>query len=406
MKLDLKNLEKISESQQRAIYSLEPYAQLVLKIIFHQPGKCNTYCKELSRENKISQQFINDENNFLINLDYKQDVQNGKLLLDLNKQNGIFCQAYANSYSDLNTDNEDQNTQDCSSGENFQCFSSNNGSEKQISNKNKSIEEFDVEDKKQIEINGVHGCCSIMSLAEGGDLVDLANSNNKKFFDLKLIKKIFSQIAQSVKIMHNKGYTHNDIKLDNIFVFYQEKRENQQVISFKIGDFGFSRKIHKSHGQLLTACKQYQLFQNRQNDMLAPEIQEFRRNFQEKHMKKKNQQKIQQQKNAEPFDETKGDIFALGMSIFLAFAKILPFQDPNTSNKLNDPAYKNFMSCDQENFWSHFPNTANQIRKNACSLNSIEDLNSFFDLIINMLYPDPKKRYNIDQVLNHPFFMI
>jgi len=58
-----------------------------------------------------------------------------------------------------------------------------------------------------------------MEYADKGDLIDVVNNNMKTTYDLKFIKKVFKPICKGLQAIHKKGYAHNDIKLENIFMF-------------------------------------------------------------------------------------------------------------------------------------------------------------------------------------------
>ena len=50
------------------------------------------------------------------------------------------------------------------------------------------------------------------------------------------IKKFASEILSAISYIHEKGIAHNDIKLENIFLF-----KNEETLIAKIADFGLAR---------------------------------------------------------------------------------------------------------------------------------------------------------------------
>jgi serine/threonine protein kinase len=72
-----------------------------------------------------------------------------------------------------------------------------------------------------------------MEFCEGTDLYDFVDVAFEKD-NFNVIRSYFNQIALAVKHLHTKiGFTHRDIKLDNIFLC-----ESQQI---KLLDFGFAK---------------------------------------------------------------------------------------------------------------------------------------------------------------------
>jgi serine/threonine protein kinase len=87
-----------------------------------------------------------------------------------------------------------------------------------------------VSDQKGLEV-AVIG----MEFCEGTDLFDFVCRalNENKTDNLTVIRDYFNQIALAVKHLHTQiGFTHRDIKLDNIFLCESKK--------IKLLDFGFA----------------------------------------------------------------------------------------------------------------------------------------------------------------------
>lgn len=96
------------------------------------------------------------------------------------------------------------------------------------------------------EIFGPNFNFSILEPCFGGDLFD-----RKNFFDYKknivIFKKLISNILEGLKVIHEKGFCHLDIKLENIGLIYpleetdiSEEDKNSEI---RILDFGHITKI-------------------------------------------------------------------------------------------------------------------------------------------------------------------
>jgi len=76
----------------------------------------------------------------------------------------------------------------------------------------------------------------VMELCPGGDLLNYVRKRRK--LKERYAKHIFRQIMEGIEYCHRIGIVHRDIKLDNILL---DGHGN-----VKIGDFGVSRRCHKS----------------------------------------------------------------------------------------------------------------------------------------------------------------
>lgn len=77
----------------------------------------------------------------------------------------------------------------------------------------------------------------VMQYATKGTLLDLIKTQKPKFSQLKTL---FKKVCQGLKHLHLKGYSHRDLKLDNILVF----QEGEGIIP-KLSDFGFASYCFK-----------------------------------------------------------------------------------------------------------------------------------------------------------------
>ena len=82
-----------------------------------------------------------------------------------------------------------------------------------------------------------------MEYCEQGDLQQYID----KFITEEDTKTITTQLLEGLKIMHQQGFTHRDLKPQNIFVM--QKRPEWWV---KIGDFGISKRVQNDDTSLKT----------------------------------------------------------------------------------------------------------------------------------------------------------
>jgi hypothetical protein len=136
----------------------------------------------------------------------------------------------------------------------------------------------------------------VVELMQGGDFKEYIY-NMKNSLKEEKCAKIMKQLGEALQYLHNNGIIHRDLKPENIMV------SNKSVSSFtvfKVMDFGLSKivgrneKARESYGTLCYA---------------APEI-----------LLKK------------PYDE-KIDIYSLGIVLFYALSKKLPFDDENNNDE-------------------------------------------------------------------------
>jgi len=111
------------------------------------------------------------------------------------------------------------------------------------------------------------GYCIVMELCDG-NLREILNKYKPKGLPLNMIKKIFNQLNEALKIMIKKGFIHSDLKPENILIKYTDS--NKTNFNIKLTDFGLSTdkvtssiKIHSNAGD-----KIYK----------APEVEEYEYN--------------------------------------------------------------------------------------------------------------------------------
>jgi serine/threonine protein kinase len=62
-----------------------------------------------------------------------------------------------------------------------------------------------------------------------------------------LVKPIARCVFQALQYLHDHGYVHQDIHLNNVFIHWwkSELVRNETVISFKVGDLGLAKRVEK-----------------------------------------------------------------------------------------------------------------------------------------------------------------
>ncbi|XP_037033418.1 testis-specific serine/threonine-protein kinase 6-like [Bradysia coprophila] len=184
-----------------------------------------------------------------------------------------------------------------------------------------------------------------MRYAENGDLMDFI----VQFGALTEVQARFwaRQISLAVQYLHTLGITHRDIKCENVLI-----TNNNNV---KLTDFGFSRYI-------LDANSKEVLSETYCGSLLytAPEVL-----------------------RGIPYEPTKADIWALGVLIFTMLNKCVPFDNSNVTI-----------------LYQHQIKRRYKFRERVCGSVSIE----VKKLIRNLLEPIPKRRLNIHEVVDNPWY--
>ena len=156
-------------------------------------------------------------------------------------------------------------------------------------------------------------------------------------------RKIFAQLAQAIKYIHNNKVIHMDIKLDNIM--YDNTTGRATLIDFGLCDF-----ITEENGDMITRRVGSQEYS-------APELLE---------------------KSEKPFSGKKADVWCLGMVLYALLSCNFPFS----------------------------PKKRKEMIRNGCHPElkfkfKLSDKGK--DLIKKMLTVNPEERFTIEQVLAHPW---
>ncbi len=195
----------------------------------------------------------------------------------------------------------------------------------------------------------------IMEYCTGGDLFQKINelAEKDKSFSEKEAVKIFKQLMSAVSYCHNQGICHRDLKPDNI-IFLNKEPDSP----IKIVDFGLSKifgeikpimkgnKIEKNIMSLRVGTAYY----------MAPEV--IQGNY-----------------------DNKCDIWSCGVILYILLCGYPPFDGDNENDIIKAITKKKYSFPEEE--WKSVSDDAK-------------------DLIKHMLC-DPDKRFNAQNVLNHPW---
>jgi len=191
----------------------------------------------------------------------------------------------------------------------------------------------------------------ILELVEGGDLFDLIikyyDSHNRGFDEQKA-RNIFRQLIAATKYMHDKKVAHRDLKPENILM----KDKKSDVV--KISDFGLSRTV--GEGSCLKTLCGTPMY-------LAPEVLPGKGGGSQYGMQ--------------------CDLWSLGAILYVMLSGCSPFDDEDPNVHILDQVKQGKYSFPKENF--------GHVGENAK------------DLIRKLLTVDPRKRYTLKQVQEHPW---
>ncbi|CAI2359201.1 unnamed protein product [Moneuplotes crassus] len=188
-----------------------------------------------------------------------------------------------------------------------------------------------------------------LELAHGGELFDFLMLTEP--FTEKVARFFFHQLIEGLEHMHSKGYSHRDIKAENILF--------DKDFNLKIADFGTSSNILMNKTTVGT------------KNFMAPEVLACK-----------------------PYHGQIVDIFGAGLVLFLMVTGRIPFE----SAEQKDYYYKYLHSNRPSKFWSlHFMTEEGEKGEDYLS----DDIKS---LISNLLDPHPIRRFSLSEIKAHPWY--
>lgn len=192
------------------------------------------------------------------------------------------------------------------------------------------------------------GVYLVLELAPEGELFNHIIRNGKLSEDDT--RKIFIQLFNGLKYLHDRGIAHRDIKPENILLM-------DKNLTVKLADFGLAKIIGEdSFTTSLCGTPSY----------VAPEILQSSKNRRYSHAV---------------------DIWSLGVVLYISLCGFPPFSD-----ELHTPQYPYTLSDQIKDGRFDFPSPY---------WDSIPD--PALELIEQMLTVDPEKRITVDKALKHPW---
>jgi calcium-dependent protein kinase len=177
-----------------------------------------------------------------------------------------------------------------------------------------------------------------------GELYEIVSNADDGKLSAKTTRKYLSQIASGVQFMHQSGYAHRDLSLENVLVTEED--------DCKVCDFGLAAPANKQSNE--TVGKMF---------YMAPEVLA-----------------------GETYDPKKADIWSLGVMLFIMLVGAPPVETASMA----DARFKII--------------SAKGVRHLIQRWNLTDSLPAeAIDLVEGMLEVDASRRITIEQVVNHPF---
>ncbi|XP_075051322.1 testis-specific serine/threonine-protein kinase 3 [Mixophyes fleayi] len=178
----------------------------------------------------------------------------------------------------------------------------------------------------------------VMELAEGGDIFDCVMHGGA--FPEDRVQILFRQLVEAIHYLHGQGVAHRDLKCENALL-------DKGIL--KLTDFGFAKTLPSSNTDLTyTFCGSIAY--------AAPEVLQ-----------------------GVPYDSRKGDIWSMGVVLYVMLCASLPFDDHNIPKML----------------W--------QQQRGVTLPGHINISEDCKDLVIRLLEPNMDLRPSIEEVIWHPW---
>ena len=174
-------------------------------------------------------------------------------------------------------------------------------------------------------------------------------------FTERQAKNIFKKILLGVQALHEHGYCHRNLKLENILLDHN--------YSPKINDFMFTTQFLQNNQQI--ALNDFVGTRNNR----SPQIHDH-----------------------QPYNGEKADIFSLGVILIILVTGRPGFNE----SRVNDPCYQFIRNGNIPQYWNHWDHFTGDHNNNYS--------NEFKDLYISMVSFNENNRPTIAQILNHHWF--
>lgn len=192
---------------------------------------------------------------------------------------------------------------------------------------------------------------TVLEYARQGDMFELVHKGGLKN-NAGLVREYFRQCVEGVRYLHKYNIAHRDLSLENFFV------TTDNIV--KIGDFGQARMVEVDDEGKVKELVNAAAERAGKPGYMAPEIHD-----------------------GMLYDPKAADVFALGVSLFVALTAIPPFAQADQFDRC-------WKFVKEKNLHKLVYSWKLNIDKQAV------------DLIQGMLNPE-QTRLSLDQVLRHPF---
>jgi len=191
--------------------------------------------------------------------------------------------------------------------------------------------------------------CMVLEYIPSGDLCNYIQSHGP--FEYERARRYAKQITLAVQHLHDHGYCHLDLSLENILL-------DERTDTIKLCDFGLSRKMLPNKEPFAATSTR-----PGKKSYVAPEVYTY-----------------------SPFCGDAADIFSLGVIYFILLCGFPPFHKPCVSDPCFSFAYDNDVGILLEKWQS-----AHLVRQEGIDL-------------LNKIFVSESKRINMQELLEHPFW--
>lgn len=183
----------------------------------------------------------------------------------------------------------------------------------------------------------------VMELGVQGNLLEFIDFRGALPADFA--RKLFRQMADAIKFIHDQDIVHRDIKCENVLL--------DKDFNLKMADFGFSRRLSYNDAGMMELSKTF----CGSEGYAAPEVLQ-----------------------GIPYDGKLYDAWSMGVVLFVMVCGSMPFDDSNVKKMIKVQKARRLA----------YPKS--KTVATSCK-----------DLIYRILNPDPKQRVTVAQFLEHPW---